>query len=86
MPKAGVFPKARIVPSAVTPLSTALGVMAVCGVLLLCLSACSSQSAPSEACVEDERVLDFGFYVFYPPVSYSADTDPSAPGFGAHLG
>ena len=36
--------------------------------------------------MEDERVLKFGFHVFYPPVSYNADADPSAPGFNTHLG
>ena len=86
MLSAGVFRKARSLLAAATHSSPALGMIAACGLLLLCLSACSGQDDSRQPCVEDGRVLKVGFHVFYPPVSYNADTDPAAPGFGAHLG
>ena len=54
------------------------------GVLLLC-TACSNVPPP-QACTNDNRSLAFGFYAFYPPVSYSADEDPNSGGFNTHLG
>ena len=70
--------------------------LALIGVLILTVStACgddqtdsptaSSSDADSQACAPD-RTLRFGFYAFYEPVSYSADPDPDAPGFGEHRG
>ena len=32
------------------------------------------------------RVLDFGFYAYFEPVSHSADSDPGSPGFRRHTG
>ena len=65
-----------------------LAANAVLGVLLFCLAACSSDAtpAPAQACVEGERVLNAGFYAFFEPVSYSAESDPASPGFNTHLG
>ena len=60
----------------------------VLGMWLFCLAACSSDvaPAPSQACVDGERVLNAGFYAFFEPVSYSAEADPASPGFNTHLG
>jgi len=40
--------------------------------------------SPSSACAD--RVLNFGFFAFFPPVSSSADPDPDAAGFNTHVG
>ena len=40
--------------------------------------------SPSSACTD--RVLNFGFYAFFMPVSSSADPDPDAAGFNTHVG
>lgn len=40
----------------------------------------------SAACTSDGRALHVGFYAFFEPVSYSADPDPGAAGFGQHRG
>ena len=40
--------------------------------------------SPSSACAD--RVLNFGFFAFFSPVSYSADPDPDADGFNRHVG
>jgi len=42
--------------------------------------------APSQACVDDERVLNVGFYAFFAPVSYSAVENPDAKDFHIHRG
>ena len=39
---------------------------------------------PSSACAD--RVLNFGFFAFFAPVSSSADPDPNATGFNTHVG
>ena len=71
----------------------ALARAAVCALSSLCLAAaCTfevaapSARAPASACVDDERVLNVGFYAFFAPVSYSAVEDPDAKGFHTHLG
>ncbi len=54
---------------------------------LLCFAAACTQAASSEPpCTKEERTLDFGFYAYYEPVSYSADGDAGAPGFDRHRG
>ncbi len=40
----------------------------------------------SAACTSDGQQLRVGFYAFFEPVSYSADPDPGAAGFGQHRG
>ena len=40
--------------------------------------------SPSSACAD--RVLNFGFFAFFSPVSYSADSDPNSTGFNTHVG
>ncbi len=62
-----------------------LGVVPLVGLLIVLIS-CSSEVEHAQACTEDGRVLEVGFYAFFAPVSYSADVDPDSPGFGTHLG
>ena len=58
-------------------------VVAVLGLALLLLAACSS-GGEAPACSED--TLKVGFYAFFAPISYSADDNPDADGFNTHLG
>ena len=37
-------------------------------------------------CFDTPRVLNVGFYAYFSPVSYSADTSPLSEGFSTHLG
>lgn len=37
-------------------------------------------------CAEEGRVLEFGFFAFYEPISYSGDPDPASSAFDEHLG
>ena len=55
--------------------------------LALFLAACSSSpsDSPPAAC-GDGPVLQVGFYAFFAPVSYSADSDPNTAGFDEHRG
>lgn len=39
-----------------------------------------------EACVEDGRRLEYGFFADFRPVSYSENLDPDSSGFNTHLG
>lgn len=39
-----------------------------------------------EACVEDGRRLEYGFFADFRPVSYSENLDPDISGFNSHLG
>ena len=41
---------------------------------------------PSQACTDGSRVLNVGFYAYFPPVSYSADEAPVSEAFSTHLG
>ena len=38
------------------------------------------------ACTDGTRTLNVGFYAYFEPVSFSADTDPTSDGFNAHRG
>lgn len=40
----------------------------------------------AEACTTGGRVLNFGFYSDYAPLSHSADPEPGSPGFDTHRG
>ena len=40
----------------------------------------------SDACSETPRVLNFGFYAYFAPVSYSADPNPDSDAFNTHRG
>ncbi len=50
----------------------------------LCLWASGADNMETEPCAAD--ALRFGFYPYFPPVSYNADTDPEAGAFHSHLG
>ena len=43
-----------------------------------------TRMSPSLACAD--RVLNFGFFAFFSPVSSSADPDPNSAGFNTHMG
>ena len=43
-----------------------------------------TRMSPSSACAD--RVLNFGFFAFFSPVSFSADPDPNSAGFNTHMG
>ena len=43
-----------------------------------------TRMSPSSACTD--RVLNFGFFAFFAPVSSSADPDPNSAGFNTHVG
>ena len=54
--------------------------------LSIFIAACSSSpDSPTAAC-GNGQVLQVGFYAFFAPVSYSADSDPSTAEFDEHLG
>ena len=59
-----------------------------CGVALYLLAAgcASGLASPAQACATGERMLAFGFYAHFAPVSYSADGAPASAGFHTHLG
>ena len=46
----------------------------------------ADQPMDDEICNDEERVLNFGFYAYFAPVSYSAEADPTANGFNTHRG
>lgn len=56
------------------------------GAALLSLAACAGQAASPDACVKDDTMLNYGFYAYFAPMSYSADEDPQSDGFNTHLG
>ena len=58
------------------------GVCVLAGVMYV-VSSCSR--AP-EIPTAPQSVLNVGFYAYFAPVSYSADSDPAADGFNIHLG
>lgn len=43
-------------------------------------------AAPPIRCVEEGRVLEFGFFAFYEPISYRAEPEPASPAFDEHRG
>ena len=44
------------------------------------------QTSSPEVCSDEPRVLTFGFYAYFAPVSYSADSNPASEGFNTHQG
>lgn len=54
------------------------------GALCLCPVLIWAGDEAAESCAD--AALDFGFYAFFDPVSYSADEDPESEGFHTHLG
>ena len=39
-----------------------------------------------ETCPNEKRVLNLGFYAYFPPISYSANTNPTSDEFNTHQG
>ncbi|MCY4073017.1 MAG: transporter substrate-binding domain-containing protein [Chloroflexi bacterium] len=58
--------------------------MLLLGTFCLCSIINAAGDEESESCAD--YALDFGFYAFFDPVSYSADEDPESEGFHRHLG
>ncbi len=54
------------------------------GTFCLCSIINAAGDEELESCADD--ALDFGFYAFFDPVSYSADADQESEGFHRHLG
>ncbi len=64
--------------------------------LMVCSLACGCQGIrqviapdPSEkhqVADDGKRIINVGFYAYFAPVSYSADSDPASDGFNIHLG
>lgn len=54
------------------------------------LVACTAVVPPlplsPQACMDDDTVLNLGFYAYFEPVSYSASGDPAAADFNTHRG
>lgn len=46
----------------------------------------NAQTSIPEVCSDEPRVLTFGFYAYFAPVSYSADSNPASEGFNTHQG
>ncbi|MCY3822288.1 MAG: transporter substrate-binding domain-containing protein [Nitrospinae bacterium] len=59
---------------------------AACVSVVFFALAATACAAPSGACTSDGRVLKFGFYAFFKPLSYSADANPESAGFHVHQG
>ena len=65
-----------------------------CLCVVLCVGAAGTAIARTEgptwhlreACVEDGRRLEYGFFADFRPVSYSENLDPDSSGFNSHLG
>lgn len=64
----------------------ALSPAVITALALLGAGAFDSPALAGAACATGERPLNFGFYAFFAPLSYSADEDPDSPGFNTHLG
>ncbi|MDE0670439.1 MAG: transporter substrate-binding domain-containing protein [Caldilineaceae bacterium] len=54
--------------------------------LVACEMVVPSPPSPPQPCTDRETALDFGFYAYFEPVSYSADDNPAVPDFNTHLG
>ena len=59
---------------------------ATCVPVVCLVLAVSAFATPSVACRSGGRPLEYGFYAFFKPVSYSADPDPKSAGFHVHRG
>jgi len=46
----------------------------------------ADQPMEHERCSDEKRVLKFGFYAYFAPVSYSAEADPTSNQFNTHQG
>ncbi len=59
---------------------------AAAALILLCLFSLTVAADDGETQACADGALNFGFYAFFDPVSYSADADPDSEGFHQHLG
>ena len=53
---------------------------------LIAALGCRATEPQGDRCALGDAPLRVGFYAFFAPVSYSADSDPGSPGFATHLG
>ena len=60
--------------------------MALIGGLLILTAACSDEVGSTSACAQEGRILDFGYYAHFAPVSHSSDEDPASDGYNTHAG
>lgn len=54
--------------------------------LVACTAVVPPSSLQPQACIDDDTVLNVGFYAYFEPVSYSAGGDPAAADFNTHRG
>ena len=54
--------------------------------LVACTVAMPTPPSQPQACMDDDKVLNVGFYTYFEPVSYSASGDPAAADFNTHRG
>ena len=75
----------------VKKITTLVSILAIV-VLVAGLSACEQlqqivqPSMSSQACTDGARVLNVGFYAYFPPVSYSVGEGPASEDFNTHRG
>ena len=46
----------------------------------------ASGASSARPCIADGRVLKFGFYAYFAPMSFSSESDPASAGFNIHRG
>ena len=46
----------------------------------------ASGASSARPCIADGRVLKFGFYAYFAPMSFSSESDPESAGFNIHRG
>ena len=46
----------------------------------------ASAASSARPCIADGRVLKFGFYAYFAPMSFSSESDPKSAGFNIHRG
>ena len=51
-----------------------------------CGAGTAEVASPRRACTDGSRPLNLGFYAYFAPMSYSADSNPAAAGFNVHQG
>ena len=55
-------------------------------ILVACTAVVPTSPLQPQACMDDDTVLNVGFYAYFEPVSYSANGDPAAADFNTHRG
>ncbi len=69
-----------------SPSRRPLAILGAALLSLLPLVACSADASSLPACVDEDRALNYGFYAFFEPLSYSLSEDPASPDFNSHRG